>query len=90
MHEFLREKRIKAGLTQYELAKILNYTSAQHISNMERGKSPPPVRAAKPLIKALNISEKQYKRHIMKFFEKRIDKALSKKDNNERTKRVKP
>jgi len=42
---FLQERRIKAKLTQADVAKSLRYTSPQFISNWERGVSLPPLSA---------------------------------------------
>jgi len=39
---YLKHKRILAGLSQGEVAKTLGYSSAQFISNWERGISSPP------------------------------------------------
>lgn len=42
---FLREKRMSAGLTQWDVARRLNYSTAQFVSNWERGVSLPPMEA---------------------------------------------
>lgn len=39
---YLREKRMKAGLKQKDIAEILNYSSIQFVSNIERGLADPP------------------------------------------------
>jgi transcriptional regulator with XRE-family HTH domain len=39
---FLREKRLEASLTQWDVAHHLRYSTAQFISNWERGVSLPP------------------------------------------------
>ena len=41
--KFLRERRVKAGLTQWDVAHHLQYSTAQFISNWERGVSLPPL-----------------------------------------------
>lgn len=41
--DFLRKRRTQAGLTQSELAELLSYSSAQFISNWERGLCLPPL-----------------------------------------------
>lgn len=41
--EFLKDMRQKSGLTQQELASKLSYSTAQFISNWERGISLPPL-----------------------------------------------
>lgn len=38
--QYLRDKRVAAGLTQAEIAEFLGYTSPQYISNIERGVCP--------------------------------------------------
>jgi transcriptional regulator with XRE-family HTH domain len=53
---YLRQKRIEAGYSQVDLAKILGYTSSQFISNWERGLSAPPEDSLQVLIKLLKLS----------------------------------
>jgi transcriptional regulator with XRE-family HTH domain len=40
---FLRQHRVKAHLTQHDVAQHLSYTSPQFVSNWERGVSLPPL-----------------------------------------------
>jgi transcriptional regulator with XRE-family HTH domain len=54
---FLRDARIKKGLTQKELAKKFKWDSAQFVSNWERGLARPPIKVAKKLCKILDIDE---------------------------------
>ncbi|MGZ3652458.1 MAG: helix-turn-helix domain-containing protein [Bdellovibrionota bacterium] len=49
--EYLQEMRVKAGLTQREVSLELGYSSAQFISNFERGISSPPLKKLKELIR---------------------------------------
>lgn len=53
---FLRESRVRAGLSQMQVAKKLGYTTAQFISNWERGVSEPPLKALKTLAKIYSVS----------------------------------
>lgn len=53
---FLRESRMKAGLSQMQVAKKLGYTTAQFISNWERGVSEPPLKALKTLARIYSVS----------------------------------
>lgn len=53
--EFLRSKRIAAGLTQADVAGKLGYTSPQFISNWERGLASPPAFILKDLAKIYQI-----------------------------------
>lgn len=50
--EYLYNKRIEANLTQREVSIALGYSSAQFISNFERGITPPPL---KKLVKLADI-----------------------------------
>ena len=54
LSKFLRECREKVGLTQMEVADELGYSSAQFVSNWERGLSSPPM-------KTLNKLSQMYK-----------------------------
>ncbi len=47
--EYLKELRRKAGLTQREVSLALGYSSAQFISNFERGIVLPPLKKMKVL-----------------------------------------
>jgi transcriptional regulator with XRE-family HTH domain len=49
--EYLQEMRIKSDLTQREVSLELGYSSAQFISNFERGISSPPLKKLKELIR---------------------------------------
>lgn len=52
---FLKEKRIRAGLSQKEVAEKLGYSTAQFVSNWERGLSAPPVETLKLIAEMYNI-----------------------------------
>lgn len=52
---YLKKKRIAAGMTQTELAGMLKYGSAQFVSNWERGLAEPPMQALSKLVKPLNL-----------------------------------
>jgi transcriptional regulator with XRE-family HTH domain len=53
---FLRESRMRAGLSQAQVARKLRYGTAQFVSNWERGVSEPPLKALKTLAKIYSIS----------------------------------
>jgi len=40
---YLREKRIESGLRQVDVSRAIGYTSAQFVSNVERGLCDPPL-----------------------------------------------
>ncbi len=52
---FLRKMRDRSGLTQREVALSLEYSSAQFISNFERGMVLPPLKKLKILVKLYSM-----------------------------------
>ena len=56
---YLKRARIKAGLSQGEVAKKLGYTSPQFISNWERGLSSPPMDTLGELVDIYKIPGKE-------------------------------
>ena len=56
---FLREKRLKASLTQWDVAHHLQYSTAQFISNWERGVSLPPLESLPKLAGLFGIPGKE-------------------------------
>ncbi len=65
---YLKERRMKAGLKQVDVANKLKCKS-QFICNWERGASTPPWRLLKTLIKLYGISEKEIVDFLMKEYE---------------------
>jgi len=57
---YLRASREQAGLTQAELAKVLGYSTAQFVSNWERGISLPPLDVLPVVAKALAIRSQTF------------------------------
>lgn len=57
--EFLKEKRVNAGLTQSEVAKKLGYSSPQFVSNWERGLANPPIFVLRDLTKMYKVAVDQ-------------------------------
>jgi transcriptional regulator with XRE-family HTH domain len=53
--EYLQTMRTKAGLTQREVSLTLGYSSAQFISNFERGIAVPPLKKLKVLVKMYDM-----------------------------------
>lgn len=53
--KYLKEKRVISGMTQFEVASRLGYTSAQFISNMERGCCFPPNSVLRGMVKLYKI-----------------------------------
>ncbi len=53
---YLRECRLNTGISQGEIARTLGYSSAQFVSNWERGKSMPPMRAVPKLARLIKLN----------------------------------
>lgn len=49
--DYLQKMRLEANLTQREVSEALGYSSAQFISNFERGIAVPPLKKLKVLVK---------------------------------------
>lgn len=56
--KLLAEKREGSGLTQAQVAKKLGYTTAQFVSNWERGLSYPPIKAIPTISKLYKVPAK--------------------------------
>lgn len=56
VNQYLREKRLEAGFTQSDLARVLGYKS-QFVANWERGVSNPPSHVLRKIITVLRIPE---------------------------------
>lgn len=56
---FLKEGRVKAGLSQKEVSEVLNYDTPQFISNWERGIAAPPISILKRLAELYKISSEK-------------------------------
>jgi len=54
--KFLKQGRLKAGLTQLEVSRNFKYSNLQFVSNWERGISLPPIELLPKLAKLYNIS----------------------------------
>src|SRR4030088_952625 len=57
--KYLREKRENAQLSQGEVARKLDYSTAQFVSNWERGLAAPPADKLKKLVNLLEIPEEE-------------------------------
>ncbi len=57
--QFLKQHRVKAGLTQSDVAQRLGYTSPQFISNIERGLCSAPVKHLKDFAKMYHLDSEE-------------------------------
>jgi transcriptional regulator with XRE-family HTH domain len=69
---YLRDKRVEAGFTQAEVAQRLGYSSAQLISNIERGLCAPPMKSLKRLVSLLSLPGEE----LLELFMAEHEKAL--------------
>lgn len=70
LSQFLKDSREEMGLTQIDVAQKLGYSSAQFISNWERGLSSPPM-------KSINILAQMYKVSTEDLFQAILKLSLS-------------
>jgi len=64
---FLKDLRIRAGLSQLELSLKMGYSTPQFISNWERGVSEPPCKSIKKLSQVLSYDESDLRRVLANF-----------------------
>jgi len=75
--DYLKEKRIKANLSQAEVADELGYSSPQFVSNFERGLCTPPLSALKQMLQLYNISKREMVELLLRQERKHLELALS-------------
>ena len=76
---FLREKRTHAGLSQAKVARILGYSTAQFVSNWERGISEPPLETLKVLAKLYAVSTDEMFEVVLKSTIQKVTEDLKSK-----------
>ncbi|MBO9667694.1 MAG: helix-turn-helix transcriptional regulator [Bdellovibrio sp.] len=72
----LKEHRLKAGMTQQDLANKFGYSTAQFISNWERGISQPPMETLVQLSVLLKIPKATIKELLIKNAIQQIEKKI--------------
>jgi transcriptional regulator with XRE-family HTH domain len=73
---FLCESREKANLTQREVSIKLGYSSAQFISNFERGIAAPPLQKLKVMVKMYSMPAGTVTRKLLAAEEQKIMEVL--------------
>ena len=76
---FLREKRMRAGLSQAKVARVLGYTTAQFVSNWERGLSEPPLETFRTLAKLYSIPMDEMFEAVLKSTIQKVSEDLKEK-----------
>lgn len=75
--EILKQAREKSGLSQSELAKKLGYTSAQFVSNWERGVCTIPPKKAALFCRFTGMNPGELKNILMSEASKKVDRLFS-------------
>lgn len=77
MGALVKEYRVRAGMTQLDLAKKLGYDSAQFISLFERGLSKIPISVLGQLIVILGISEKKILNNLLGEYKSKVKNQIA-------------
>lgn len=76
MGSYLQHMRLKAGFTQREVSEKLEYSSSQHISNIEAGIQLPPKGKLPKLVKMLSLDKDRTVRLILRAKEYELRELL--------------
>lgn len=74
--DFLQARRIKAGLSQGDVATKLGYSSPQFISNFERGLCAPPLNKLKMLVALYDLNGEEVMKLLLREHERHLRKSL--------------
>ncbi len=77
--EFLKEKRVDAGLTQPALAQKLGEVHSQFVSNWERGLCAPPSHAFQRLISVLSLNRDELVKVMVADYQSEVEFKVFKK-----------
>lgn len=77
--EYLKNKRSSSGLTQGAVATKLGYSSAQFVSNWERGLSLPPIQTLKKLCVLYKVNQDEMYNHLVDYSVTELKADLHKK-----------
>lgn len=70
---FLRKARVKANLTQWDVAQFCGWTTAQYVSNFERGLSLPPIKKLPIIAKIYHLSQREIAQIYKAFRQREIE-----------------
>jgi transcriptional regulator with XRE-family HTH domain len=76
LFQFLKQQRVKAGLTRNDVAKKLGYTSSKEILAWESGSASPPVFQLKQISDMYKADEVTLKRYYFHFRRTKYNGAL--------------
>lgn len=78
IHNFLKQKRLAAGVSQKTLSDALGFSSGQTISNIERGLCGVPLSQVKKICKILGVSKSEIKQILISDYKEKLDRRLGK------------
>lgn len=73
---YFKEMRKKAGLSQVDVAQKLGYSSAQFVSNWERGLAAPPLEKLSTIIKIYNGNPNEVFQFILRYQERILKESI--------------
>ena len=73
---YLQRQRRAAGFTQREVSNALGYSSAQFISNFERGIAAPPAKKLKTLINLYGLKRPEVIARLVRGYKEELSAAL--------------
>lgn len=75
--EMLKDAREEnTTLTQKDISNMLGWSTAQYVSNIERGVAPPPLTVLKTWCGLVKIKPQQAKDVLLSAYESKIDRAF--------------
>ncbi len=74
--EYLRDKRVKADLTQGFVAERMGFTSPQFISNIERGLCSPPMDVLKRMVRLYKLRNPEVVKFLSRLQEEYFERSL--------------
>lgn len=85
INEYFKNIRLKADMSQGELAAKMGYTSSQFVSNWERGLSIVPLHKAVLFCKITGTNVKDFKAAMIEESTKRIERVFTLHSKNKKT-----
>ncbi|MBY0316440.1 MAG: helix-turn-helix domain-containing protein [Bdellovibrionales bacterium] len=74
--EYLRVKRVDAGLSQKQVADKLKYSTPQFVSNFERGLCAPPMKALRVLVRLYNLNASEFTNFVLELQEEYLKREI--------------
>ena len=76
IHDYLRDKRLGLNLSQADVADMLKLSSAQFVSNVERGLCNMPLKKLNILVKHLKLDKNKVESLLTNQYKKKVRSAL--------------